>query len=45
MKALTHEFFGMGAVLPEPKEAVEFAARDLEKSFSATEHQFVREKK
>ncbi len=44
-EGVTHEFFGMGAVLPEAKEAVEFAARELEKNFSATEHQFVREKK
>jgi len=41
---VTHEFFGMGAVLDEAKEAVEFGARDLKNSFTTTEHQLVREK-
>ena len=34
---VTHEFFGMGAVLTEAKAAVAFAARDLKKSFVALE--------
>ncbi len=43
-EGVTHEFFGMGAVLDEAKDAVEFAARDLKKSFSAAERTLVREK-
>lgn len=31
----THEFFGMGAVLPDAKEAVSFAAAELKKAFAA----------
>lgn len=30
---VTHEFFGMGAVLPQAKEAVAFAAEQLRKAF------------
>jgi len=41
---VTHEFFGMGAVLDEAKAAVQLAARDLKQSFSAAEHQPAREK-
>ena len=32
----THEFFGMGAVVPDAKEAVSFAAGELKKSFTTT---------
>lgn len=31
---VTHEFFGMGAVVDQAKKAVEFAAIDLRKSFA-----------
>lgn len=31
----THEFFGMGAVVPDAKEAVAFAAGELRKAFAA----------
>lgn len=34
---VTHEFFGMGAVLPQAKEAVEFAAQDLRAAFGHSE--------
>ena len=30
----THEFFGMGAVLPDAREAVAFAAREMRKAFA-----------
>jgi acetyl esterase len=30
---VTHEFFGMTALLPEAREAVELAAKDLRESF------------
>ena len=33
-KRVTHEFFGMGAVVPEGKEAVAFAAKGLKKGFA-----------
>ncbi len=36
-EGVTHEFFGMGAVLDEAKNAVEFAAEDLKESFSLVE--------
>lgn len=32
----THEFFGMGAVVPDAKEAVTFAAGELKKAFAST---------
>ena len=32
----THEFFGMGAVVPDAKEAVAFASGELKKSFATT---------
>ena len=32
----THEFFGMGAVVPDAKEAVAFGAGELKKAFSTT---------
>jgi acetyl esterase/lipase len=32
----THEFFGMGAVVPDAKEAVAFAGAELKKAFSLT---------
>ncbi len=32
----THEFFGMGAVVPDAKEAVSFVAAELRKAFAAT---------
>jgi len=41
---VTHEFFGMGAVLDEAKAAVAFAARDLKKSFAAAERRPVMKK-
>ena len=31
----THEFFGMGAVVPDAKEAVAFAAGELKKAFAS----------
>ncbi len=34
-KGVTHEFFGMGAVVPEAKEAEQFAADELKKAFAA----------
>ncbi len=34
---VTHEFFGMGAVLPKAKDAVAFAAEHLRKSFLTSE--------
>jgi len=43
-EGVTHEFFGMGAVVDEAKDAVAFAARELKKSFSATALQSVRKK-
>jgi len=43
-EGVTHEFFGMGEVVDEAKDAVEFAARDLKKSFSAVERTLVRDK-
>lgn len=33
-KGVTHEFFGMGAVVPEAKEAEQFAADELKKAFA-----------
>lgn len=33
-KGVTHEFFGMGAVVPEAKEAEQFAADGLKKAFA-----------
>jgi len=33
-KGVTHEFFGMGAVVPEAKDAEQFAADGLKKAFS-----------
>jgi acetyl esterase len=33
-KGVTHEFFGMGAVVPEAKEAEQFAADGLRKAFA-----------
>ncbi len=30
---VTHEFFGMGAVVPQAKEAVAFAAEGLKSAF------------
>ncbi len=44
-EGVTHEFFGMGAVVDEAKDAVAFAARELKKSFSDAALQPVREKK
>lgn len=35
-QGVTHEFFGMGAAVPEAKEAVAFAAAQLQKAFSST---------
>ena len=32
-KGVTHEFFGMAAVLPEAKDAQAFAADELKKAF------------
>jgi acetyl esterase len=32
---VTHEFFGMGAVVPRAKEAEQFAADALKKAFAA----------
>jgi len=32
---VTHEFFGMGAVVPKAKEAQQFAAGELTKAFNA----------
>jgi hypothetical protein len=32
---VTHEFFGMGAVVDKAKEAVQFAAEGLKSGFSA----------
>jgi acetyl esterase len=32
---VTHEFFGMGAVVPKAKEAQQFAADELTKAFNA----------
>ncbi|MET0982756.1 MAG: hypothetical protein ABWY02_11690 [Telluria sp.] len=32
---VTHEFFGMGAVVPKAKEAEQFAAEALKKAFAA----------
>ena len=34
-KGVTHEFFGMGAVVPKAKEAEQFAADALKKAFAA----------
>ena len=34
-EGVAHEFFGMGAVLPEAKDATKVVAADLKKSFSA----------
>jgi len=34
-KGVTHEFFGMGAVVPKAKEAEQFAADELKKAFAA----------
>lgn len=31
---VTHEFFGMGSVVPEAKEAEQFAADELKKAFA-----------
>ncbi len=33
-KGVTHEFFGMGAVVPEAKKAEDFAAGELKKAFA-----------
>jgi acetyl esterase len=33
LKGLTHEFFGMGAVVPRAKDAEEYTADALEKAF------------
>ena len=33
-KGVTHEFFGMGAVVPEAKKAEDFAINELKKSFA-----------
>jgi acetyl esterase/lipase len=33
-KGVTHEFFGMGAVVPAAKEAVNFAASELKKAYA-----------
>ena len=41
---VTHEFFGMGAVLEESKDATKLAAKNLIKAFSAGERQPVRAK-
>lgn len=32
----THEFFGMGAVVPDAREAVAFAGAELRKAFATT---------
>ncbi len=37
-EGVAHEFFGMGAVLPEAKDAVAFAAAELKKSFVLSQH-------
>ncbi len=36
-EGVTHEFFGMGAVVPKAKEAVEFAAKRLARSLTPAE--------
>ena len=33
-KGVTHEFFGMGAVVPEARDAEQFAADGLKKAFA-----------
>jgi acetyl esterase len=35
-KGVTHEFFGMGAVVPAAKEAEQFAAQQLKTAFASS---------